>query len=153
MSKKKELNKLTPFEEQFIEVWFRMNFNGRLAYKQLKPDVTNNTADAEASRILSTEKAKNAIEMKREHIRMKEEVELGWLIDQLKAIILDVKAEQIERDKDGRITSKPDRKSALTAIQQLSKIGGFEAPKKQEVKITGPIDISKLVSFDDEEKE
>jgi hypothetical protein len=41
----------------------------------------------------------------------------------------------------------------LAAYQQLTKIAGFEAPKKQEVSLSGPIDISKLITFDSDEKE
>ena len=74
MSKKKNNNELTPFETQFIDIWFNMNFNGRLAYKQLKPNVANTTADAEASRILNTEKAKDYIEKKQIEISIKEDI-------------------------------------------------------------------------------
>jgi hypothetical protein len=123
-------NKLTEFEEQFIDIYFNMNFNGRLAYKKLKPGVKDTTADTEASKILSYPKVKDAIEMKQEQIRMKEDIQLSWIVQELKNIILDVKQEQIERDPiSGKIYIKPDRKSALAALQQLSKIAGFETKK------------------------
>ena len=154
MAKKKiQEDKLTPFQQQFVDIWFNMNFNGKLAYKQLKPNVSNQTAEVEASKLLRLPKVEDYIELKREQIRIKEEITLDFIVSGLKRIIYDVMQEQVERDDNGRITSKPDRKSALAAYQQLTKIAGFEAPKKQEVSLTGPIDISKLVSFDDEEKE
>ena len=53
MAKKKiQEDKITPFQSQFVDIWFNMNFNGKLAYKQLKPTVTNETAEVEASMIL-----------------------------------------------------------------------------------------------------
>lgn len=154
MAKKKtQEDKLTPFQEQFVDIWFNMNFNGKLAYKQLKPNVGNDTAEVEASKLLRLPKVQDYIELKREQIRIKQEITLDFIVSGLKSIIYDVMQEEVERDQDGRITSKPDRKSALAAYQQLTKIAGFEAPKKQEVSLTGPIDISKLVSFDDDEKQ
>jgi hypothetical protein len=154
MAKKKiQEDKITPFQSQFVDIWFNMNFNGKLAYKQLKPTVTNETAEVEASKLLRLPKVQDYIELKREQIRLKQEVTLEFIVNGLKSIIFDVMQEEVERDQDGRITSKPDRKSALAAYQQLTKIAGFEAPKKQEVSLTGPIDISKLVSFDDDEKQ
>jgi hypothetical protein len=154
MAKKKiQEDKLTPFQEQFVDIWFNMNFNGKLAYKQLKPNVSNDTAEVEASKLLRLPKVQDYIELKREQIRIKQEITLDFIVSGLKSIIYDVMQEEVERDQDGRITSKPDRKSALAAYQQLTKIAGFEAPKKQEVSLTGPIDISKLVSFDDDEKQ
>lgn len=123
-------NELTPFEEQFLDVYIRMNNNGRLAYKSLKPGVKDTTADTEASKILSYPKVQSALEMKREQIRLKEEIELSWIIKELKNIVLDVNAEQIERDPvTGKIYDKPDRKSKIAALQQLVKIGGFETKK------------------------
>ncbi len=128
--KKKNENELTPFEEQFLDVYIRMNNNGRLAYKSLKPGVKDTTADTEASKILSYPKVQSALEMKREQIRLKEEIELSWIIKELKNIVLDVNAEQIERDPvTGKIYDKPDRKSKIAALQQLSKIAGFETKK------------------------
>jgi hypothetical protein len=148
-----EEEKITPFQTQFVDIWFNLGFNGKLAYKQLKPNVTNETATVEASKILTLPNVQDYIELKREHIRLKEEITLDFIVNGLKTIIFDVMQEEVERDDNGRITSKPDRKSALAAYQQLTKIAGFEAPKKQDISISGPIDISKLVSFDDEEKQ
>ena len=150
---KKEEDKLTPFQTQFVDIWFNMNFNGKLAYKQLKPNVTNETAEVEASKLLRMPKVQDYIELKREQIRIKQDVSLEFIVNGLKSIIFDVMQEEVERDDNGRITSKPDRKSALAAYQQLTKIAGFDAPKKIDVKLSGNIDISKLVSFDEDDDE
>lgn len=136
--KKEEEDKLTPFQQQFIDIWFRMNFNGRLAYKQLKPHVTNETADAEASRILSTEKAKDYIELKKEQIRIKEEVELSWIVSQLKNIVYDINTQDITRfDNEGRPLNKTDHRAKIEAIKTLAKITGLEAPSKMDVTSNG----------------
>jgi len=142
--------KLTDIQKRFVDIWFNMNFNGRLAYKQLHPNVTNESADVMASKILSLDKVKDYIELKHEQLRLKEEIKLSFIVQELTNIVIDVKEETVERDDTGRITSKPDRANAIKALQQLSKLGGFET-KKVDVSINGPIDISKLVSFDDEE--
>lgn len=137
-NKEKEDDKLTTFQQQFIDIWFRMNFNGRLAYKQLKPHVTNETADAEASRILSTEKAKDYIELKKEHIRIKEEVELSWIVSQLKSIVEDITSQDITRfDDEGRPLNKTDHRAKIEAIKTLAKIAGLEAPIKQDITSNG----------------
>jgi hypothetical protein len=153
MAKKKQEDKITPFQEQFVDIWFNMQFNGKLAFKQLKPNVTNETAEVEASKLLRLPKVQDYIELKKEQIRVKQEITLDFIVNGLKSIIYDVMQEEVERDDNGRITSKPDRKSALAAYQQLTKIAGFEAPKKQDISLSGPIDISKLIKFDSDEKE
>ena len=134
---KKEIDKITIFEQQFVDTWFRMNFNGRLSYKQLKPNVTKETAEVEASKILSKPKVQEYVELKREQIRLKEEVELGWLVNELKNVVYDVNQEDTERDANGRITAKPDRRSKLEAIKILAKIAGLEAPAKLDVTTNG----------------
>ena len=134
---KKEEDKITPFQEQFVDIWFNMQFNGKLAYKQLKPNVTNQTAEVEASKLLRLPKVQDYIAIKQEQIRLKQEITLDFIVNGLKNIIFDVMQEDIERDDNGRITSKPDRKSALAAYQQLTKIAGFDAPKKIDVTTNG----------------
>lgn len=142
---RKNNNEITDFEKQFVDVYLNMNMNGRLAYKQLKPGVTNDSADALASKLLSSIRVSDYLEMKQEQIRMKEEIQLSWIVSELKNIILDVKAEQIERDPvTGKIYIKPDRKSALAALAQLSKIAGFEVKKEDkendnEMPLFGPL--------------
>ena len=69
------------------------------------------------------------IAMKKEELRLKEEVKLEFLISELTSIIFDVKQEGIERDDNGRITSKPDRNSALKALDMLAKLGGYYQQK------------------------
>jgi hypothetical protein len=150
---KESIKKQELYQQQWVDTYFNTNLNGRMTSKFLKPHLTLDAAEVDAARMLGNARVKELIEIKQEQIRIKQEVTLEFIVNGLKSIIYDVMQEEVERDQDGRITSKPDRKSALAAYQQLTKIAGFEAPKKQEVSLTGPIDISKLVSFDDEEKQ
>jgi hypothetical protein len=150
---KEQLKKQELYQQQWVDTYFNTNLNGRMTSKFLKPHLTLDAAEVDAARMLGNARVKELIEIKQEHIRIKQDVSLEFIVNGLKRIIMDVSEEMIERDDNGRITSKPDRKSALAAYQQLTKIAGFEAPKKQEVSLTGPIDISKLVSFDDDEKQ
>jgi hypothetical protein len=150
---KEQLKKQEIYQEQWVDTYFNTNLNGRMTSKFLKTHLTLDAAEVDAARMLGNARVKELIEIKQEHIRIKQEVSFEFIVNGLKSIIFDVMQEDVERDDNGRITSKPDRKSALAAYQQLTKIAGFEAPKKQEVAITGPIDISKLISFDDEEKQ
>lgn len=140
MSKKKEPNVLSPFETQFIDIWFNMGFNGRLSYKQLKPNVLNSTADAESSRILASEKAIDYIELKHAHIKMKQEIKLEVLINQLNEIMLTQDTEEIERGGDGEIIrrkTKTNNSARIQAMNLLSKIGGFDSPKRLDITTNG----------------
>lgn len=137
-NKKEEEKELTPFQQQFIDIWFRMNFNGRLAYKQLKPHVKNETADVEASKLLSLPKVKDAIELKKEHIRIQEEVELSWIIKELKDIVFDINTNDFTTfDDEGRALNKRDHRAKIEAIKTLAKIAGLEAPNKVDVTSNG----------------
>ena len=136
--KKEEEDKLTPFQEQFVDIWFRMNFNGKLAYKQLKPNVTNQTAEVEASKLLRLPKVKDRIELKREQIRIKEQVELSWIIKELKNIVYDINTQDITVfDNEGRPLNKTDHRAKIEAIKTLAKITGLEAPSKMDVTSNG----------------
>jgi hypothetical protein len=158
MAKKKQedkepIKKQELYQQQWVDTYFNTNLNGRMTSKFLKPHLTLDAAEVDAARMLGNARVKELIEIKQEQIRLKQEITLDFIVNGLKTIIYDVMQEEVERDNNGRITSKPDRKSALAAYQQLTKIAGFEAPKKQEVSLSGPIDISKLIGFDEDDKE
>ncbi len=150
--KEDTLKKQELYQEQWVDTYFNTNFNGRMTSKFLKPHLSLESAEQDAARMLGNDRIKDLIAIKQEHIRIKQDVSLEFIVNGLKSIIFDVMQEEVERDDNGRITSKPDRKSALAAYQQLTKIAGFDAPKKIDVKLSGNIDISKLVSFDDDDE-
>lgn len=120
---------LTLFEQQFIDTWFTVNFNGSLAYKRLKPHVTDGTATVEASKILTKPNVKDYIEEKRETVRKAQEITLEYIVGNLKDVIEDAKAEAELTDEEGRPLNRNDRKSILTALAQLSRLGGYDIKK------------------------
>jgi len=138
MAKKKQEDKITPFEEQFVDTWFRMNFNAKLAYKQLKPNVSMATAETEGPAILRKPQIKELIELKREQIRIKNEVELGWVVKELKNIVYDINTnDHTVFDNEGRAINKTDHRAKIEAIKALVKLAGLEAPSKVDVTTNG----------------
>lgn len=151
MAKKKEdNNKITPFEEQFVDTWFRMNFNAKLAYKSLKPNVSAATAETEGPAILRKPQIQELIEMKREHIRIKSEVELGWVVQQLKNIVYDINSnDHTVFDAEGRPLNKTDHRAKIEAIKTLAKIAGLDN-HQQKVDITTngeSLNLKDLIQF------
>ena len=145
---KKETIKKEITNERWVDAYFNHNFNGRLTSKSLYPDLTLESAEVHASRMLGNDKVKELIAIKHEEIRIKQEITLEFIVNGLKRIIYDVMQEEIERDENGKITSKPDRKSALAAYQQLTKIGGFESAKKVDVTTNGEsLNLKDLIEF------
>lgn len=154
MSKNKNIQKnpeskeLTEFEKQFCDIWFRIR-NGRLAYKQLKPHVKDNTADTESSKILSYAKVKTYIENKEVEMQLKEEVELSWIVKELKNIVYDINTQDMTVfDAEGRALNKTDHRAKIEAIKTLAKITGLEAPKKLDVTSNGEsLNLKDLIDF------
>lgn len=113
------------------------------------------SAEQDAKRMLGNDRVKELIEIKREHIRIKENVTLDFIVSELKNIIIDVKQQEIERDpQSGRITSKPEYRASLEAIKQLSTLMGYNAPKKVDITTNGN-DINTVINigFFDDDKE
>lgn len=127
MKKKKEtLIKEEEYMIRWVDTYFNTNFNGRMTSKFLKPHLSLESCEVDAARMLGKDRVKELIAIKQEQIRMNENVELAWLIKELKDIVYDVNQEDIERDQDGKIINKPDRRSKLDAIKTLAKISGLD---------------------------
>lgn len=126
-------NKLTKQEEyeiRWVDAYFNHNFNGGLTSKSLKPHLSMESAMVEASKLLRKAKVQELIELKREHIRMRENVDLGFLISSLTKVVLDCEAEDTERDPaTGKIWSKPDRVNLIKAVDGLAKLAGYYTQK------------------------
>lgn len=128
-------NELTDFEKNFCDLWFRIR-NGRLAYKHLKPNVKDTTADTEASKLLGLTKVKNYLEKKEIELRLKEEVELSWVIKQLKDIVYDINInDHTTFDSDGKAINKTDHRAKIEAIKTLAKIAGLDN-HQQKIDVT-----------------
>lgn len=138
MAKKKEETKITAFEEQFVDTWFRMNFNAKLAYKQLKPNVSSATAETEGPALLRKPQVQEYVELKREQIRINEQVELSWIVKELKNIVYDINTnDHTVFDQDGKPLNKTDHRAKIEAIKTLAKIAGLEQPKKLDITTNG----------------
>lgn len=119
-------DELTDFEKQFADIWFRIR-NGRVSYKRLKPEVKDTTADTEACKLLSLPKIKNYLEEKEIELRLKEEVELSWVVTQLKNIVYDINTnDHTVFDDDGKALNKTDHRAKIEAIKTLAKIAGLD---------------------------
>lgn len=154
MAKKKN-DEITEAQKRFVDTYINFGCNGRLAYKSLHPDVTNESAEVLASKILSNIKVKDYLEMKQAQIRMREEVKLDFLIGELQRIVLQSEVEEIERDSQGQIIktkSKTNNPSKIQAMALLAKLGGHEATKKIDMKIDGNINLKDMLGFDNDEE-
>jgi hypothetical protein len=141
---KPDSTELTEFERNFCDLWFRIR-NGRLAYKQLKPNVKDSTADTESSKILSLTKVKNYLEKKEVELQLKEQIELSWIIKELKDIVYDVNTNDFTTfDAEGRPLNKRDHRAKIEAIKTLAKIAGLEAPNKLDVTSNGQTIIPEI---------
>jgi hypothetical protein len=126
----------------FVELWFSNNFNGRLTYKTLHPNVSNEVADASSSRLLRKVTVEDHIEIKRESIRKLEEIKMIDLVKTLKLIMSENTTEEYEvENSDGRVRTKTKTKSnspaQIQAMNLLAKIGGLEAVKKIDITSKG----------------
>jgi hypothetical protein len=131
-------------DKEFVDLWFANGFNGRLAYKSLHPKVSNETAEVSASRLLSKDKVQDYIDTKRETIRKSEEIKLSYIIEELYGVINTSKGSGSGEDRVA-----PDSRSLLQALQQLTKIAGFDAPKKIDQTITvKDFNIGDILSFE-----
>ena len=99
-------------------------------------------------------KVKTYIELRKEEIRKSEEIELSYIISNLKSIILTESVEEVERDGSGNITktrTKSNNSARNQALALLTKIGGFEAAKKVDVNANvTSVDIKSMLGFDED---
>lgn len=125
MSRHKKENELSDFEVIFIDKWFSNGFNAAAAYRELKPNCSDNTILVEGSNILKKPYIKKYIEKRKEEIKEKEDIKLSYIISELRWVINDAKSDD-----------KTDRVSILKALDQLAKLGGLYV-NKTEIKNVG----------------
>ena len=123
------LIKIQERDVRWVDIFFNTNFNASMTSKLLKPHLSLQSAGVDGHRMLKKANVQELIAVKREHLKMKEDIQLSYLVQELKDIVLDVKQEQIERDDNGRVTSKPDRANAIRAIDTLAKLAGLYTNK------------------------
>lgn len=129
--KKETLLKEDEYMIRWVDAYFNNNFNGRITSKALKPHLTLESCEVDAARMLGKDRVKELIELKQEQVRKEQNIDLGFLIFNLKKILIDVSLEETERcEITNKITSKPDRNSALKAIDILAKLGGYYTERR-----------------------
>jgi len=126
--KKKDKDALTELELNFISIWFNNGFNGTQAYRMAKPDCTEDTARVAAARLLAKDNIKREIELRKLAIRNRESIELGFIVQELKSIIYELKPQAaIEYNADGtQVINRKDYKSLISSLALLTKIAGFD---------------------------
>lgn len=126
---KKTIEEINEFEDKFLSIYMQNGFNGTGAYILAKPNVSYDAARTEASKLLKKEHIQKELEIRKLALRNKENIELSFLVQNLKSVIYDVMQEETERDDNGRIISKPDRQNLLKSIDILAKLGGHYTQK------------------------
>lgn len=134
---------LTPLQQGFIDRYLSNGYNGTVAYMLASPNVSENVARVEASRLLKNPKITRYLILKKQEIANKEDIQLSFLVNNAKNIIFDIAQETTERDAEGRIISKPDRANALKAMEFLAKLAGyFEKKPAINIQSNGEVNIS-----------
>ena len=134
---------LTPLQQGFIDRYLSNGYNATVAYMLTSPNLSENVAKSNASALLKNTRIQRYLILKKQEIANKENIELSYLVNHLKNIIYDVASEGIERDDNGRITSKPDRMAAIAAIDKLAKLAGYYEKKPAiNIQSTGEVNIS-----------
>ena len=142
---KKQLNDngLTNVEQAFADRFISNGENATVAYMLTKPNSSLQSARVQAHRILHKPEVQKYLELRKQDIANRENIDLGFLVTHMKNIMFDVAQEQVERDERGRITSKPDRQSSIKAADLLAKLAGFYNDKQTvNIQSNGELKIS-----------
>jgi phage terminase small subunit len=126
---KKIIEEINDFEDKFLSIYMQNGFNATGAYVLAKPNVSYDAARTEASKLIQKPHIQKELEIRKLALRNKENIELSFLVQNLKTVIYDCMQENTERDQDGRITSKPDRQNLIKSIDILAKLGGHYTNK------------------------
>lgn len=117
-------------EKTFIKKYFQYKFNGTKAYMAINPNVGYDTAKNEASLLMGNPLVKEEIRKQQDLIEEKEDVQLSFLVQTLKIIILEESAKpEFTYDDNGRLIGKQDKKLIMTATDQLAKLVGHYKDK------------------------
>jgi len=149
---KGDINMLSPIRKQVVDEWFINGMNAYKAYMKVKPFVKKNSAKQLAVILFKREDVQKYIEQKRNKMDNKSKIELEYLIKELVSIVESVKEEEIERDDRNRITSKPDRASALKAIDILAKIAGAYTNKIDVTTKGESLNLRDLIDFREDDE-
>jgi len=131
-------NKLTDKQKRFVEEYL-IDLNATQA--AIRSGYSEKTAQRIGSENLSKPLIKAEIERLQAETSDKLQVTKESLINDLITI------------KDLCLVDPRVTHNSIKAIEVISKMLGFNATEKQEITLAGPVDISKLIGFDDDDKE
>jgi uncharacterized small protein (DUF1192 family) len=134
----KKENKLTAKQKRFIEEYL-IDLNATQA--AIRAGYSKKTAYSIGEENLRKPVIKAEIERLQTETSNKLQVTKETLINDLLTI------------KDLCLTNPRVTHNSIKAIEVIAKMLGLNAAEKQEVTFSGPIDISKLIGFDEEDKQ
>jgi phage terminase small subunit len=129
--------KLTAKQQRFIEEYL-IDLNATQA--AIRAGYSEKTAMEQGYQLLQKTSVKAEIERLQSETSKKLEVTKESLINDLLTI------------KDLCLTNPRVTHNSIKAIEVISKMLGFNAAEKQDISLSGPIDISKLIKFDDDKQ-
>ena len=132
------MNKLTAKQKRFIEEYL-IDLNATQA--AIRAGYSEKTADVIGSENLVKPNIKAEVERLQAETSQRLQVTKESLINDLIMI------------KDLCLTNPRVTHNSIKAIEVIAKMLGLNAPEKQDVTLNGPIDISKLIKFESDEKE
>ena len=125
--------------KKFCLEYLANGFNGTQAYLATYPSVKKEeTARAAAARLLTNVSVQ-------EFIKAEQDKSSEQLVITRESLLEDLKRIQAN-------TEANNPNAALKAVDLMIKMLGFNAPIKQETKLSGGLDVTKLFGFDEDDK-
>ena len=98
--------------------------------------ITANTAASRARKYLSTTEVTDYIERLQGNVAEQAGLSLLWTLEKYKALYENAIKGDARYDKDGNILdTKPDRVAAKGALDSISRVCGYDAPKKIDISV------------------
>jgi phage terminase small subunit len=122
--------------KEFVNVYLANGKNGTQAYLAVYKSVKKeDTAAVNASKLLRNTKVQEYLQAEQDKSAAKLEITRESLLEDLKRIQSN--------------TESTNPQAALKAVDLMIKMLGFNAPIKQETKLSGGLDITKLFGFEE----
>jgi hypothetical protein len=133
------MKKTEQFLKDLAKEYHKNGRNISLAYKTLRPNVKDNTAEVEGSRALRNPKFVNELQELEEKSKLRYDIDMQELVNDLKEIKkIGVNEIPIIGGKEGEVFGykREDLNASLKAVDMLIKVAGEYAPVKSENKNT-----------------
>ena len=133
--------------KQFADEYLANGMNGTRAYLSAYKSVTEDTARANATKLLANAHIKSYIAEQQALSSASLKVTREDVAKEYLELIKSAKDEGI----DGQGTIK-DRANWARALAQLSKLLGLDSPEQKNVNISGNLNIKDMFGFDDDDE-